>query len=135
VYSPAATDVLVDLVGAFGPSGLSFKPSPPDRVLDTRQFRPPLVAGEAIVYSVSTPSLGGSQPGAASVNVTAANHTAPGYVTTYDCGVRRDTSTLNQQVGQDSANGAIVPLTGLQSCAWTFGGGHLIVDLNGWWVP
>ena len=60
----------------------------------------------------------------------------PGYVTTYDCGVRRDTSTLNQQVGQTTANGAIVPLAaGLQSCAWMYGGGDLIVDLNGWWVP
>ena len=73
---------------------------------------------------------------AAFVNVTATNHAVPGYVTTYDCGVRRETSTLNQQVGQTAANGAIVPLAAnLQSCAWMFGGGHLIVDLNGWWVP
>jgi hypothetical protein len=56
-------------------------------------------------------------------------------VTTYDCITRRDTSTVNQQVGQAAANGAIVPLDALRSCAWTSGGGHLIVDLNGWWVP
>ena len=59
----------------------------------------------------------------------------PAYVTTYDCVTRGDTSTLNQQVGQATANGAIVPLDGLRSCAWTSGGGDLIVDLNGWWVP
>ena len=135
VYSYASTDVLIDLVGSFGSTGYSYKPTAPTRVIDTRQYRPPLVAGEAIVYSVSAPALGGPQPGAAFVNVTAANHTVPGYVTTYDCGVRRNTSTLNQQVGQATANGAIVPLAGLQSCAWMYGGGDLIVDLNGWWVP
>jgi hypothetical protein len=78
--------------------------------------------------------LGADQPAAAFVNVTAADHLAPGYVTTYDCVVRRETSTLNQQVGQVAANGANVPLAGVQSCAWLYGGGHLIVDLNGWWV-
>ena len=80
-------------------------------------------------------SLGGRSPGAAYVNVTAVNHLVAGYVTTYDCVTRRDTSTLNQRVGQANANGAIVPLSSLQSCAFTFGGGDLIVDLNGWWVP
>jgi len=134
VYSDAATDVLVDLVGSFGPSGLAYQPTAPTRVLDTRRTQP-LVAGGDVGYSIATPALGGVQPGAAFVNVTAANHPVPGYVTTYDCNVRRDTSTLNQQVGQAAANGAIVPLSGVQSCAWMYGGGHLIVDLNGWWVP
>ncbi len=134
IYSYAATDVLVDLVGSFGPTGLAYEATAPIRVLDTRRGQP-LAAGGASAYNVAAPALGGTQPGAAFVNVTAANHTVAGYVTTYDCVVRRDTSTLNQQVGQATANGAIVPLAGLQSCAWTYGGGDLIVDLNGWWVP
>ena len=134
IYSDAATDVLVDLVGSFGPTGLGYQPTAPVRVLDTRRDVA-LSPGEAVGYSVSAAGLGSQVPGAASVNVTAANHLAPGYVTTFDCVTRRDTSTLNQQVGQATANGAIVPLAGLQSCAWTFGGGDLIVDLNGWWVP
>jgi hypothetical protein len=126
--------VLVDLVGSFGPAGLGYQPTAPVRVLDTRRDVA-LSPGEAVGYSISAAGLGSQVPGAASVNVTAANHLAPGYVTTFDCLTRRDTSTLNQQVGQATANGAIVPLSGLQSCAWTFGGGDLIVDLNGWWVP
>ncbi len=134
IYSYAETEVLVDLVGSFGPTGLAYQATAPVRVLDTRSG-PPLGAGGAIAYSVAAPALGGTRPGAAFVNVTAANHIVPGYVTTYDCGVRRDTSTLNQRVGQGTANGAIVPLSGLQSCLWTYGGGDLIVDLNGWWVP
>ena len=134
VYSDAATDVLVDLVGSFGSAGLGYRPTSPVRVLDTRRTVT-LGAGDAVGYSIGAAGLGTLVPGAAYVNVTAADHLAPGYVTTYDCVTRRDTSTLNQQVGQATANGAIVPLSGLRSCAWTFGGGDLIVDLNGWWVP
>ncbi len=134
IFSDAATDVLVDLLGSFGAGGLAYQPTPPVRVLDTRRSGT-LGAGDAVAYSVSAAALGAQVPGAAYVNVTAANHVVPGYVTTYDCVTRRDTSTLNQKVGQATANGAIVPLSALQSCGWTFGGGDVIVDLNGWWVP
>ena len=134
IYSDAATEVLVDLLGAYGPSGLGYEPTPPIRVLDTRRSGT-LGAGVDVGYGIGAAALGGQAPGAAYVNVTAANHTVAGYVTTYDCITRRDTSTVNQKVGQAAANGAIVPLAGTQSCAWTYGGGDLIVDLNGWWVP
>ncbi|HSP27184.1 MAG TPA: hypothetical protein VLN74_01460, partial [Ilumatobacteraceae bacterium] len=134
IYSDAATEVLVDLLGSFGPSGLGYEPTPPIRVLDTRRSGT-LGAQADVGYGVGAAALGGQAPGAAYVNVTAANHPVAGYVTTYDCITRRDTSTVNQKVGQGVANGAIVPLAGLRSCAWTYGGGDLIVDLNGWWVP
>ena len=134
VFSDAATDVLVDLLGSFSASGLGYQPTAPVRVLDTRRTGT-LVAGSVAAYSVAAAGLGAQVPGAAYVNVTAANHTVDGFVTTYDCVTRRDTSTLNQKVGQATANGAIVPLSALQSCGWMFGGGDLIVDLNGWWVP
>jgi hypothetical protein len=134
IYSSAATEVLVDLLGAYGPSGLGYQATPPVRVLDTRRSVTP-GPGAAVSYGVGAPALGGQTPGAAYVNITATDHTAAGFVTTYDCIARRDTSTLNQQVGQAAANGAIVPLDALRSCAWTSGGGDLIVDLNGWWVP
>ena len=134
IYSDIATDVLVDLVGSFGAAGLAYQPTAPVRVLDTRTSGM-LAAGGNAAYGVGAASLGGQVPGAASVNVTADNHRVPGYVTTYDCVTRRETSTVNQRVGQAVANGAIVPLAELRSCAWTFGGGDLIVDLQGWWVP
>jgi len=134
IYSYAATELLVDLVGAFGPSGFAYQPTAPLRVLDTRGSSTPR-GGSTVSYSVNAGAIGGLVPGAAFVNVTAVNHRAPGYVTTFDCVARRDTSTLNQQVGQAVANGAIVPLDRLRSCAWTYAAGDLIVDLNGWWVP
>jgi hypothetical protein len=134
IFSDAATDVLVDLLGSFAGEGLAYQPTSPVRVLDTRRTGT-LGAGAVAAYSVGAAGLGAQAPGAAYVNVTAANHVVPGYVTTYDCVTRGDTSTLNQKVGQATANGAIVPLSSLQSCGWTYGGGDLIVDLNGWWVP
>jgi hypothetical protein len=134
IYSDQATEILVDLLGAFGPFGLGYQATPPSRVLDTRRTDTP-GPGAAVGYGIGAPALGGQTPGAAYVNVTAANHTVAGYVTTYDCITRRDTSTVNQKVGQAAANGAIVPLAALRSCVWTYGGGDLIVDLNGWWVP
>jgi hypothetical protein len=134
IYSDATTDVLVDLLGAFGPSGLSYLATPPQRVLDTRRSITP-GPGMIVGYDVGSAALGGQVPGAAYVNVTAANHRVAGYVTTYDCVTRRDTSTLNQKVGQAAANGAIVPVAAMQSCLWSDVGGDLIVDLNGWWVP
>ncbi len=71
----------------------------------------------------------------AAVNVTAVDHRVGGFVTTYDCITRTTTSAVNAVVGQINANGAIVPLgNGLDSCLFTQSGGHLVVDLNGWWV-
>jgi hypothetical protein len=134
IYSSAPTEVLVDLLGAFGPSGLGYQATPPVRVLDTRRSATP-GPGVAVGYEVGAPALGGRTPGAAYVNVTATDHSTAGFVTTYDCITRGDTSTVNQQVGQAAANGAIVPLDELRSCAWTSAGGDLIVDLTGWWVP
>jgi hypothetical protein len=134
VFSDASTEILVDVLGAFGSGGLAYLPTPPVRVLDTRRTGT-LGAGASVGYGVGAASLGSAVPGAAYVNVTAANHLVPGFVTTYDCITRRDTSTLNQKVGQAAANGAIVPVSALRSCLWTYGGGDLIVDLNGWWVP
>ena len=77
VFSDAATDVLVDLVGSFGPTGLGYQPTPPIRVLDTRASGA-LGPGGAVVYSVAAGALGGRTPGAAYVNVTAANHLVAG---------------------------------------------------------
>lgn len=138
IYSYAESDVIVDMTGYFSPSGhLSYEPTPPDRVLDTRQGipQPPKPAGSVFSYSVQTPKLGGLDPDAAYVNVTAVDHPNEGFVTTFDCGELPNSSTVNQRVGQANANGAIVPVTASSaSCAWLSSAGHLIVDLNGWWV-
>ena len=135
IYSMSPTDVVVDLTGYVGPQGLTYLPASPTRLLDTRIAPGYVGAGGSVAYRPAVAALGSASAVAAAVNVTAVDHPASGFVTTFDCVTRRETSTLNPRVGQENANGAIVPLrNGLDSCLYTNVGGHLVVDLNGWWV-
>ncbi len=135
IYAMTSTDIIVDLVGYFGPNGLSYLPTSPTRLLDTRDTVGYLSPEAAVSYRPAVASLGSYSAVAAAVNVTAVDHVAPGYVTTYGCGPRGTTSTVNAVVGQINANGALVPLRdGLDSCLFTQSGGNLVVDLSGWWV-
>lgn len=135
IYALSPTEVVVDLTGYFGPQGLTYLPASPTRLLDTRITPGYVAAGGTVSYRPAVAALGSASAVAAAVNVTAVDHPASGFVTTFDCVTRRETSTLNPRVGQANANGAIVPLrNGLDSCLYTNVGGHLVVDLNGWWV-
>ena len=134
VYAQVSTDIIVDLAGALGVSGLSYVPTDPERLVDTRQ-RVPVGPGGTVRYGLRTGSLGDMVPVAASVNVAVAGHPSAGFTTTFDCQTLRDTSTLNQVVGSAAANGAIVPVSdAVDSCVYSQTGGHVIVDLNGWWI-
>jgi hypothetical protein len=134
VYSDTDADILLDVTAAFGPNGLGLVPVTPVRVLDTRRTSV-FARGETRAYSALGANASPLTPRSASVNVTALDQRADGFVTTFDCVTLRDTSTLNPSVGTVSANGAIVPVRGGdQSCLMSSAGGNLIVDLNGWWV-
>ncbi len=107
----------------------------PVRLLDTRRSVP-FSADEVRSFSSLGTQLSPLTPRSASVNVTALDQPARGFVSTFDCVTLRDTSTLNPGPGSVSANGAIVPLVGGdRSCLMSSSGGNLIVDLTGWWVP
>jgi hypothetical protein len=135
IYSQRATDIVVDVTGYFGPTGLTYLPTTPTRLLDTRETVRYLAPSATVAYRPAVPALGAFDAEAAFVNVTAVDHARPGYITTFDCETRRLTSTVNPIVGEVNANGASVPLrNGLDSCAFTKSGGNLVVDLNGWWV-
>jgi hypothetical protein len=135
VYADTATDILIDVTGAFGPNGLGLVAVDPVRLLDTRRGAP-FAADEVRPFSSLGSQLSPLTPRSASVNVTALDQPAPGFVSTFDCVTLRDTSTLNPAPGSVSANGAIVPLVGGdRSCLMSSTGGNLIVDLTGWWVP
>ena len=135
VYSLTSTEIIVDLTGYLAGTGLTYLPTTPTRLIDTRDsfgFLPP--AAE-VTYRPATASLGSYSAVSAAVNLTAVGHRAAGFVTAYDCITRTTTSAVNAVVGQVNANGAIVPLSnGLDSCLFTQSGGNLLVDLNGWWV-
>jgi hypothetical protein len=82
VFSSAATDVVVDLQGAFTPAGPAtsgFTPAPPSRVLDTRE------SGRAALLQVQVPA--GSS--AVALNIAVTGSSAAGFVAAYPCGGSR----------------------------------------------
>jgi hypothetical protein len=138
IYSRTATDVVVDITGAFGADGMSYLPASSSRLRDTRSDAGSRRPSRVVIYEVDAPDVAGAQVAAASVNIAATNHRNQGFVTTFGCaGTERipTASTLNPEPGITSANGAIVPVDGNRtSCLFTSGGGDLIADLTGWWV-
>ena len=133
IYSLVAADVVVDLVGTFGSTGLRYLPTTPRRLVDTRTSGGRLTAGTSREYGVGTASSGSAR--AASVTVTASDHRSDGYTTAYACGALPTASTVNHLARQSVSNGTIARTTGRStSCAFSSAGGHLQIDLTGWWV-
>lgn len=138
VSTTTTTDLTIDVTGEFGTgAGYEFVAATPERVLDTRD-RSPVAALTAAAFDLPAATLadGRTIPAqAVSVNLTAARPNSSGFVTAWNCGPRPQTSALNARPNASTANGAVVslPATG-RACLFHSAGGHLIVDLAGWWV-
>jgi hypothetical protein len=139
VYTSATTDLLIDLLGWFGPSGQRLNPIRPDRLLDTRNGNG---ARNRYVGKVGTTPLavkvtgvGPVSPQAAAVllNVTAVGPDYEGFLQVYACGTTPTFSNLNYRAGQVLANASISGVDGggrvcLKSSTPT----PVIVDVLGW---
>jgi len=137
IYNSAALEFIVDLTGTF--SGPSFEPFNPKRLLDTR-FNPGAPAAADSVQTIQVAGADGIavDATAASVNVTVTQTQGPGYVTIFPCGVEPPVaSNLNYTgAGQTIAVGSITALSESGAlCVYTLTGTHLIVDVNGVFVP
>ena len=138
ISTTTTTHLTVDITGEFGNgAGLRFVAASPARVLDTRKEQA-LAASSSTAFELPSAAAANglsASPAAASVNLTATRSTTSAFVTAWDCGSRPETSALNPTAGAATANGALVPLslTGT-SCLFHSKGGHLIVDLSGWWI-
>lgn len=135
----ASADVLIDVVGWFGPSGAQlFNPMVPARAVDTRQTGGPL--GPQAVRTVDLRTAGlPAQATAAVVTLTATEQTAGmTFLTAWRTGEPRAlASDLNTGRGRDQANVA-VPGTGADGAIQVYndlGATHLVVDLQGWFGP
>ncbi len=138
ISTTTTTHVTIDITGEFGAGdGLRFVAASPSRVLDTRG-RGALSAGASTSFDLPTADIANAfsvLPTAASVNLTAARPEARGFVTAWDCGPRPETSALNPTADASTASGALIPLSDSgQTCLFHSTGGHLIVDLAGWWI-
>ncbi|MCU1400201.1 MAG: hypothetical protein JWN62_3310 [Acidimicrobiales bacterium] len=144
VYSPQATDVVVDLSGWLAPGGDLTTPLDPVRLIDTRagmaeraavpQAR--LQAGSFLDADLtSVPGLGSlDQTDAITVNVTATGPGADGFVSVLPgpCTGQGTpaTSTVNFSRGTDVATSATVGVTGGHLCIFSSAATDLVVDLQ-----
>jgi hypothetical protein len=141
-YASAATHLIADVNGYFGPAA-SFHPLSPTRVFDTRVSEP---AGAVAVtkqkyggINVLTVHIAGhagvpaTNVGAVSLNVTVTNPGGPGFVTVYPCGERPLASNVNFTSGQTVPNSVITPVSPAGDvCFYASADTDLIADVNGW---
>lgn len=114
--SAGTTDVLVDVVGYFGPVGTTkFSPLTSTRLLDSRSCNAwcnPLGSGATGQVQISgrggIPATGVS---AAALNLTAVQPTSAGYLTMWQSGVAQPyTSNVNFRAHENLANSALAPV-------------------------
>ena len=141
-FSTAGTHLLADINGWFA-SASGFVGLTPVRVFDSRTSDPqgavPIVkqryggAAEIRVRVTGVAGLPNAGVGAVSLNVTAVNPSAAGFVTVYPCGTRPVASNLNYTVGQIVPNAVITPVspTG-EICLFSSQSTDLLADITGW---
>jgi hypothetical protein len=131
LYASAPTDVLVDLVGTFGPGGYKLAATQPVRLLDTRLgvggSVSPLAAGGTRSFALAAPG--------ALVNITADLAGSPGFLVAAPCGPLPDVSALNYVPGRAVANLALVRTDTGQECLYASQTTEVIVDRLATLVP
>ena len=139
VVSTTATDLIVDVSGAFSADGTDrYSPVAPARILDTRSTGRIAATGGTITLAVRGVSGIPSAATAIAVNVTAVNPSATpnGYVTVYPCGVMPNASNLNLNPGETRPNLVIVPVSAQGTiCLTSTIGTDLLVDVSGFFAP
>ncbi len=135
----AASDVLVDVVGWFGPAdatGQQYTALTPSRVLDTRRG-PAGPAGPAVTTVLPMAGLAGVPADATSVvlTLTGTAPTAATFLTAWAGGPRPGTSDANLQPGATVANLVVVPMAadGSVSIYNAAGSIHLVADVLGYY--
>lgn len=146
-YSKVPVDIVVDLNGWFlDDDSRVFEPIPPTRVFDTRGTSAQVLTSVPVgritggtFLEVPFAGLGdGLIPttgvGGVSLNVTATNSIASGYLTVFPCGELRKVSNVNF-TGVDATvpNAVITPLSPTGTlCFYASRDVDVVVDINGW---
>ncbi len=136
VYTLNPVDFVVDVTGAFVPATTAsagrFVPVAPSRRLDTR------TSGWLDPGETATVNLGNGVPNdatAAIVTLTSTAPNSPGYFTAWASGAVPQTSSLNvSDFGSTRATTTIIPIANRSLRVASSNGGHLIVDLIGYFT-
>jgi hypothetical protein len=137
IYVSGTTQVIVDVTGTFAPASSAragrFIPIDPVRSLDTR-------GGEALapntVVNVRAPQSVPADALAVAVNVTAAGAGHAGHFTAFPGGsTLPDASMLNTDGwNQTRAAASVVPVSSSGLSLYSSGGGHVVVDITGYFT-
>ena len=144
IYSSAATDVMVDVMGWFAPADFGIITA--QRIADTRESRPQGLRSVDKVMISGTKQLTlkltnlpevpmpSDRIQAVVLRVSARALTMNGYVTVYPCGDRPRKVSVRLMAGQMSGNTVIVPLhpTARSICVYSSALSDVVVDIAGW---
>jgi secreted trypsin-like serine protease len=137
IFSFATSHVIVDVTGWYsattGVYGSRFAPVVPARLLDTRSATRIPAGGTTTVPVLGRGGVPASGVTAATLNVTAADGAAPGYLTVFPCGGSPPlASTVNYGTNQVVPNAATVAVgAGGAVCVFSFAAADVIVDVTG----
>ena len=130
LFNSIGTELIVD-VGGYLPAGFAYDAITPVRILDTR-------SGAVVPAGTVTPvpvASGGVPAGstAASLNVTAVEPGAGGYLTVFPCGEPQPTASSVNFVAGQTIPGAVLATIGQSGAVCIFNSAptHLLVDLAG----
>jgi hypothetical protein len=134
IYSERNAHVIVDVFGAYAPSGEQFVPLGPSRVIDTRAGAP-IGAGQVRQFSIAG---AGGVPGNATavvLNVAADRASGAGYLSVYPCGGAPPVvSNLNFAPGEAVSNLVQVRLSAGTICIAAESTTHVLADVAGYFV-
>jgi hypothetical protein len=146
IFASNATDVIVDVMGAFTPDGDRFHPMTPTRWIDTRGATVQLGEITGVRAAPTQTQLmmrgQGGIPAAATavwLNLTVADPTSPTVLTAYPgpCGTPPLSSNVNARAQRSTASSVLVGVGADGSiCVLTYAGSsHIVVDVAGWFGP
>lgn len=136
--SASSANVVIDVTGVFTPAEMAragrFVPLNQHRLLDTRESGAKLAAGGEL--TVPLPVGVPADATALAVSITVTEPDAPGYFSAYPAGSPRPASSvLNADTsGQLRATGQIVPVGPGGFTMFSQSGGHVVVDVTGWFT-
>jgi len=138
IFATQKSDVILDINGYFaapGANGLSLYPTPPCRVIDTRNVSGAFngVLSVAVEASACAPSAAARSY---VLNATVVPVTSLGYLTLWPAGESQPTvSTLNAQDSAVTSNMAITPTLNGAISAFSTSSTQLILDLSSYFAP
>jgi hypothetical protein len=140
LFAQNGAPLIVDVTGWFTEAATTsagrFVPITPARATDTRQppRAAPMAAGETI--NVPLPLSVPADAIAVALTVTLTESPGSGFFTVFPAGTQRPTtSTINADgPGQTRAAGAIVAVSAFGLDVFSHSGGHVIVDVTGWFT-